>query len=269
MGFAGQSNEKPFKVRVATREPLVGIFVKTASHQVNEFLGRSGLDYVVIDAEHAPFDRAMLDVMILGARSVSLPCLVRVPNVASDTILSALDLGASGVVVPHVTDAGMAKDVVASARYIGGRRGFSPSPRFAGYGALDMKQVIASGDETATVICQIEDADGVRNAASIAAVAGVDGLMIGRADLALALGQTRLDAPEVVETVGRIIEAATEAGKTAAIVVGSVVESEKFRGLGATMFAIGSDQSLLQQATRQIAKDFAALEGHPSEGGSR
>jgi 2-keto-3-deoxy-L-rhamnonate aldolase RhmA len=113
----------------------IGTFVKTGAPQIIEILGGAGLHFAVIDAEHAPFDRATLDVMVIAARSVNLPLFVRIPDMNTATIQSALDLGASGLLVPHVDSADEARTLVARTRFIDGERGFSSSPRFAGYGA--------------------------------------------------------------------------------------------------------------------------------------
>jgi 2-keto-3-deoxy-L-rhamnonate aldolase RhmA len=84
----------------------VGTFVKTLSPHVVEILGPTGLDFAAIDAEHAPFDRAALDLMMLAGRAARLPIHVRIPDTAPATILSVLDVGAAGLVVPHVVIVG-------------------------------------------------------------------------------------------------------------------------------------------------------------------
>ena len=93
-----------------------GTFIKTAHPQVVEVLGTTGLAFGVIDAEHAPFDRNMLDLLMLAGRAASLPLLVRIPDKAGPTILQVLDLGAAGLVVPHVNTADEAASIVARAR---------------------------------------------------------------------------------------------------------------------------------------------------------
>jgi 2-keto-3-deoxy-L-rhamnonate aldolase RhmA len=122
--------------RPAPGSSHVGTFVKTASVQVIEILAMSRLDFVVVDAEHAPFDRRDIDLMVLAGRACGLPVAVRVPDSEAATLLSALDLGAAGLVVPHVDTAEQARALVARVRFRGGLRGFSSSPRAAGYGSL-------------------------------------------------------------------------------------------------------------------------------------
>jgi len=141
----------------------IGTFVKTASPQVVEILGTTTLDYAVVDAEHAPFDRGMLDLMLLAGRAAGIPLLVRIPDTAPASILQVLDLGAAGILVPHVDSAEHAREIVARARYRKGVRGFSSSPRVAGYGTMSMKAALDAGDATC-VLAQIESREGLEAA---------------------------------------------------------------------------------------------------------
>lgn len=231
----------------------VGTFVKTTSPHVIEILGGSGLDFAVLDAEHAPWDRAALDLAMLAGRAAGLPLFVRVEERSAAAMLSVLDMGAAGVLVPHVDTEQDAREVVAHCRYAGGDRGYSSSPRAAGYGALGMKQAIAVGDRN-VVVCQIESVSAVENAARIAAVPGVAALFIGRADLALSMGLDNAQDPRVLEATEGVVRAALAAGKGAGMFVGSVAEREKYRALGVSWFIHGSDQSFLRQAAQAAAR---------------
>src|SRR3954454_24645161 len=93
--------------RLLAREHLIGTFVKTPTTHATEILGALGFDFVVIDEEHAPFDRMATDTALLAARAAGTAALVRVQNATS--ILSVLDCGATGVLVPHVASAARAR----------------------------------------------------------------------------------------------------------------------------------------------------------------
>lgn len=228
-----------------------GTFVKTGAPQIIEILGGAGLDFAVADAEHAPFDRATLDIMVIAARSVGLPLFLRIPDMAPATIQSALDLGVAGLLVPHVDSAEQARAVVARTRFIGGERGFSSSPRFAGYGALGMKKAVEAGNGT-VVMCQIESRAGCAAAREIAAVDGVSGLFVGRADLALSMGLTDARAPQVMQATVDILDTARQAGKTPGVALGDPAERAEFECMGATWFVVGSDQSLLRKGALSL-----------------
>ena len=154
---------RQLRQRLRERSLLAGIFYKSAGYHAIEALGSSGLDYLVLDAEHAPFSPDQLDACLLAARAVDLPALVRVPDARTITLQSTLDMGAAGVLVPHVSSAAMAREVVAATRYAGGRRGFSNSTRAGGYGQVSMPNHIADSDRQLAVLCQIEDRSGRRN----------------------------------------------------------------------------------------------------------
>ena len=104
-----QTTVQSFRQRLADGQPLLGTFIKSPGVHGTEILGEVGLDFAVIDAEHAPWDRSAIDLAILAARSQALPVLVRVQGVAD--ILTALDCGATGVMVPHVSTAATAQAV--------------------------------------------------------------------------------------------------------------------------------------------------------------
>src|SRR5690606_22818818 len=99
-----------------------------------EVLAMSGLDFICIDAEHAPQDRRATDACLTVARALGLPALVRVPEGTPAQILTALDSGAVGVVVPHVFNVERATIAARAAHFGHGGRGFAGSTRWAGLG---------------------------------------------------------------------------------------------------------------------------------------
>jgi hypothetical protein len=78
-----------FRQRMLASDKLVGTFLKTPTSHATEILGEVGYDFVVIDQEHAPFDRTASDIVLMAARAQGTPALVRVPG--PDAILSVLD----------------------------------------------------------------------------------------------------------------------------------------------------------------------------------
>ena len=66
-----------FRRRFSARQTVVGSFIKTPTTHATEIFGALGYDFVVIDEEHAPIDRAMTDVMLLAARASNLAGIVR------------------------------------------------------------------------------------------------------------------------------------------------------------------------------------------------
>jgi staphyloferrin B biosynthesis citrate synthase len=245
---------QPFRQRLAGGNALLGTFVKSPGVHGIEVLGEAGMDFVVIDAEHAPWDRGAIDLAILAARSQALPALVRVQGVAD--ILTALDCGATGVMVPHVCDVATARAVAAACRYRGGQRGFTNSSRAGRYGGLGLAAHVEAGDAGTTLIAMLEDVAAIDHIDALVQVEGIDAFFLGRGDLTVALGESSTDAPRVKEAVARLTGAVQAAGKTLCAFVGKSAEVPALRSLGVTTFILSSDQGLLRQAAAAELQQF-------------
>lgn len=250
--------QQAFKRRLIARERLLGTFLKTAAPHAIEILGEVGFDFVVVDAEHAPFGPRDIDLLMLAARAAGIVSIVRVPSADPAHLLAALDCGAAGVLVPHVTSAGMLREVIAACRYRGGARGFSNSPRAGEYGALGFGEHIARADETVEVLAMIEDLAAIDQLDDIFAVEGLTGAFIGRGDLSAALGAPHPDDPGVSGIVDRIADAARRHDVPLIAHVGAVEDGavERLGVLGITAFLVASDQGLLRRAALQARRAF-------------
>lgn len=232
---------------------LAGVFVKTPAPLVIEVLALAGLDFICLDAEHAPFGRRELDECLAMARALGLPALVRVAEAGPAPILQALDGGADGVVVPHVNSVATAARVAAWSRFGPGGRGYAGSTRSAGFGALPMPQVLAASREETLVVAQIEDPAGLIEADAIAATPGIDALFFGAADLAVGLGLESSAAPQVRAAFERVAAAARAAGKPLAAFTQGAEGIADLAGRGVRLAFVGSDQSLLVAGARRLA----------------
>ena len=242
-----------FRERLLDGDLLAGTWIKTPHPHVVEVLALSSLDVLVLDAEHAPFDRGSLDMCILAARAGGKPVLVRPPSSSHEQILNALDLGADGVILPHIRTAQEAADAVKACHYISGGRGYAGSSRAAGYTTKGMAKHRADA-KNVIVIAQIEDVEGVDNIDAIAAVPGIDALFIGRADLTIAYGADTPDDAVVVNAVDHIVAAGKAAGRTTGMFLGRVGDVGMWREKGSSLFILGSDHDFLLQGAARLAE---------------
>lgn len=241
-----------FKQRIAAGEALLGTFLKTPHPHLVEVLASSGLDCVVIDAEHAPFDRRDIDACVMAARLGGFPVLVRTPSNAPEQILNALDCGADGVLVPHVRSAAEAHAVAASAHYGVGGRGYAGSSRAAGYGTASMPDHKAASAAKTVVIAQIEDVEALEEIDQIAAVEGIDALFVGRIDLTVSLGCESPDDERVIAAVNRIVAACIAAGRPVGMFVSRTSDVAMWRDKGATLFLLGSDHGFVRDGAKAL-----------------
>lgn len=236
-------------------QALVGTFQKTPAYQNVELLALSGLDFAVLDTEHAPFDLAQLDACVMASHLGDLPLLVRIARNTPDAILPVLDMGAAGVLVPHVASADAAMRAAQAAHYIGGTRGFSPSGRAGGYGTRGLTPYIEQADREVAVVLQIEDAAALDHLDAIARTPGIAGLFVGRADLAVSLNVGWND-PRLDEAVAATAKAAKAAGVAAGTFLGDLGRLGDYRRGGATFFIVGSDQGMLKAEAGRVAQAF-------------
>lgn len=245
-----------FAERLRSGVQLSGTWVKTPHPHVVEVLALSSLDCLVLDGEHAPFDRAALDVCILAARAGGKPVLVRPPSGAPESILAALDCGADGVIVPHIRSAAEAEAAVRACHYVAGGRGFAGSSRAARYTTRGMVTHRAAA-RGVTVVAQIEDAEAIDAIPEIAAVEGIDALFVGRADLTVSYGAESPDDPRVVAAVEKVCATAVAAGRTVGMFLGRLEDVGRWRARGASLFILQSDQEFMLAGAARLADGLA------------
>ncbi len=248
-----------FKKSMLSGARLVGTFIKTPAHEIVEVLALSDLDFVCLDAEHSGIDRRSLDICLAMARAHDLPAMVRVPSGSPENILQALDSGAVGVVVPHVTDARKAADVARAARFGHGGRGFAGGTRWAGSGRKTMPEVLDQSAAETFVLAQIEEPEGVDDAAAIAAVPGIDGLFIGPADLSVSYGKTDTESAELHAAFSKVGAAARDNGKAFVTWAPTVEKARDWAQYGVNVFFIGAELGWILQGANAVSAGIRAL----------
>jgi 2-keto-3-deoxy-L-rhamnonate aldolase RhmA len=144
-------------------------------------LAAGPLDLVWLDLEHGALDVRDVQAAAIAAQGSGCAAHVRLPASDSERLAAVLDAGVDGVVAPRVEQPGEVAALVARLRYPpGGIRGYGPR-RAGGYGR-------SQAVEGPCLTVQIETPEGVEHVAAIAAVPGVDAIVVGCADLGLALG---------------------------------------------------------------------------------
>jgi 2-keto-3-deoxy-L-rhamnonate aldolase RhmA len=178
--------------------PLLGTVITLADPVLAELLG-APFDFAWLDLEHAALTVAAVPGLAVALRAAGCRAEVRLPSWRSEALAPVLDAGVDGVVAPGLEASADAEAFVRRLRYPpAGTRGFGPR-RAGGYGRGDVPA------PRCTV--QVESAPGVEAAAAIAAVDGVDAIVVGCADLGLSAGPS---APAAA--VGRVRAAARASG---------------------------------------------------------
>lgn len=259
---------KSFKARLGAGENLFGSFAFLASPDIVEIMGFAGFDYVIIDLEHSPKNWDQVANMIRAAELHGIAPLVRVRENTEKSILEVLELGAVGVVVPFIQTA---DDVAKAARAVSyapkGRRGTCTLTRAAHYGGLRSEFIphTERQNDKIVLIAQIEDQIGVDNITAIVACQpGIDGIIVGRSDLASSLDVPgQVEDPKVLAATQRVIDAARAHSIPAGIGLYAPHEAPKWISAGCSLFFYSADTGLLLNAASAAKNAFdTALAAH-------
>ena len=239
------------RARIAAGESLGCLWLHLGSPSVAEIAAEAGPDAVVFDLQHGLWDRLTLEAGIGLVRHRTSP-LVRVARNSALEIGSALDAGAVGVIVPLVETAAQAAEAVAAARFPpdGARSGggIRPLQRFTPY--------VAEARAHTFVAVMIETADGVANAAAIAATPGLDMVFIGTGDLSISLGLFPGGGPALETAIEAIKAGCAAAGTACGIFTLYASMARERRRQGFALTVLGDDGLLIGGALRSAVSGF-------------
>ncbi|WP_059415381.1 4-hydroxy-2-oxoheptanedioate aldolase [Cupriavidus basilensis] len=251
-----------FKRRLRAGETLIGIWAGLASPYSVEICAASGMDWVLIDGEHAPNDvRSILGQLQAVASHRAAP-VVRPPSGEAWMIKQYLDIGAQTLLVPMVDTAQQARALVAATRYppLGVRGVGAALARASWFGRRG--DYIASADEQICLLVQVETSTALEHLVDIARTDGVDGVFIGPADLAASLGHPGNPShPAVQQAIEGAIASIAAAGKAPGILTSDPALARRYLELGARFVAVGTDVTLLARGIDSLAGHFGRGRG--------
>jgi 4-hydroxy-2-oxoheptanedioate aldolase len=209
-----------------------------------EKLKDAPLDFAYIDTEHCPINWETLENMMRAADLIDLPILVRVEEEGfSDQIRKCLEVGAQGVVVPHINSKRKAEQAVRAAKF--------PPLGDRGIGAVRPFYTIPNTEQAnrdTVMYLLIEDPEGVDNVDEILSVKGVDIVGVARTDFSVAVGHPgQLEHPIVEEAVMKVIAHAKKAGVAPMVQFWASGKIKPYVDAGARVINLGNDETLFKQ----------------------
>jgi 2-dehydro-3-deoxyglucarate aldolase/4-hydroxy-2-oxoheptanedioate aldolase len=235
-----------FRSRVLGGETVFGLFLDLSSTASAELSGRAGYDWLIVDLEHGAGTEADLPAMLMAVESTGAAALVRPQSGERLRIGRALDLGATGIMVPRLESADEAREAVTFLRYPpAGVRGVALRTRGAGLGTVAHADVSQINDRIVGIV-QIESVGALRESDAIAATDGVDVLFVGPADLSHSLGVPgQFDHKTYLAALDTVIDACRAHGKSPGILVYDPTVARRLLALGFRFIGIGADGALV------------------------
>ncbi|MEO5921462.1 MAG: HpcH/HpaI aldolase/citrate lyase family protein [Pseudolysinimonas sp.] len=246
----------------AASRPLVGMWLSTGSPLVAELCAGSGLDWVLIDAEHGPNDLTSILPQLQAIAAYPVTALVRPPIGDAVLIKQYLEIGAQNLLIPLCDTAEHATELVRAVRYPPqGVRGVGSSlGRSSRWGRVG--DYMANAGDAGSLYLQIETAVSVGNVEAILAVDGVDGIFVGPADLAASMGHLGESGhPDVVAAVEGCLALARAAGKPAGVYAADPELADRYITAGAAFVCVGADVTILARGTEALAARFIGRSG--------
>ncbi|MCI6360185.1 MAG: aldolase/citrate lyase family protein [Clostridiales bacterium] len=241
-------------------EPTLGTFFETGSATVAECLGLAGLDYIIIDTEHGPFNPQSALEFVRAAKLYGLTPFARVQEISRAAILKLLDVGVMGLVIPDVRTVAEVEKIVEYGKYLPlGKRGVANTAGsgfwFEDYAQHGLEHYFEVSNRETMLLPQCETVECLEHLEEIVGVPGIDGIYVGPFDLSTALGKpAQFDDPEIKDVIAHIQGVCRAAGKFSFIYAADEATARADFALGYDSVTMGMDATVLTNAFKGVRK---------------
>lgn len=244
------------RARLHEGDTVYGPFLKLSSPQIAEIAGHAGFDFVIIDTEHGPLAMETVENLVRASEAASIVPLVRVYENIPALISRALDVGASGVLAPHIRSRADAERLAGAARFAPeGDRGVCCYVRAARFSHLDRYQYFASTNSEVLTVAMIEGMEGVRALDEILEVKGIDVIFIGPYDLSQSLGMPgQVTNHRVTDEMQRVADRVRSAGFAVGTFVDNTAGARRWAGVGVQFISYSVDVGIIYAAMRDAVE---------------
>lgn len=234
-----------------------GTWVKIPALETIEMIAAAGLDFIVLDQEHAPLGMESVYRATVVAQGLGLQVLTRVPDRSGSHLQRLLDLGMDGILVPRVSGADETRTVVDQMVFSPtGDRGLGLTARAGFWGGLSRDEYVRSGDDILRAV-QLEDIEALEEVEDILRTPGLNGLFLGMGDLSLSSGRTGADEG-IRRLVSRMLDAARSAGVPCGTAVQTPEQARTAADQGFGFVMVSNDASLFREAVGNLGSELNA-----------
>jgi len=242
------------KTRLRKGELAVGIGIRLVRNvDIIKVMKAAGFDWLFLDLEHGSMSIQTACEISTAAQDSGIAPIVRVPYGELAMATRVLDGGALGIVIPHVDTAEEAREIADRLRYPPrGHRSVGGGQAQFDYAPIPLGEMTEKSDENTLITVMIETPKAVENAEAIAAVPGIDSLLVGSSDLSMELGIPGQTGHEKVQaSVDKVVAACKKHGKWPGM--GGAYSEELLQlyiGKGMKLILAGNDLPMLTGAAR-------------------
>jgi 2-keto-3-deoxy-L-rhamnonate aldolase RhmA len=243
------------KEKLKAGEIAAGLGIRQArTVDIAKIAAVCGFDWLFIDMEHNTMGIDTAVQIAVAGLDAGVTPIVRTPGKQHFHASRVMDGGAQGVVVPHVDTPEEAAQVASNCRYPPvGHRSLAGGPPQLEYESVPAGEATKLLNENTLVTVMLESPQAIENADAIAAVEGIDVLLIGTNDMCAEMGiPGEFGHDKVVDAYEKTISACRNNGKFPGM--GGIYNHdlmERYVKMGCQFLLGGSDTSFLMAAAKQ------------------
>jgi 4-hydroxy-2-oxoheptanedioate aldolase len=216
--------------------------------------GTAGFDFIFIDMEHGGFDLETVGDFVTASKAANIIPVVRVPALEEHFLSRPLDLGACGLMVPHINSKEQVERVIRATKFKPlGDRGLAPLRAHTQFRKVDVPEFIEKANENTMVIIMIEDDEAIDRIEDLISVEGVDVAFMGTTDLSYNLGiPGEVRHPEMLNRIERVIRACEKHN----VAFGMPISNPDWYQKGIRFLFAASDIDLIVNGGSKVVANF-------------
>jgi 2-dehydro-3-deoxyglucarate aldolase/4-hydroxy-2-oxoheptanedioate aldolase len=240
--------------RLAKGETLYGCGLQVyRAPEIVRCFAAAGFDYVFIDQEHGSFNLETVHDMITASKTCGITPIVRVGELQYTLCARLLDQGAQGIILPRVDDPKELEEALSWFRFPPlGKRGFGINPTMIEYEIRTMPDIIAHQNRETLSVVQVETVRAIECLDELLSLKGLDVIMIGPADLSIALGMPgQFDNPTFIAAIDKVIETCNRHKVVPGIQTRSVAMAKQWADRGMRFVGVAAEHVFLLEKCKE------------------
>jgi 2-dehydro-3-deoxyglucarate aldolase/4-hydroxy-2-oxoheptanedioate aldolase len=240
--------------RLAKGETVYGCGLQVyRAPEIVRCFAAAGFDYVFIDQEHGSFNLETVHDMITASKTCGITPIVRVGELQYTLCARLLDQGAQGIILPRVDDPKELEEALSWFRFPPlGKRGFGINPTMIEYETRSMPDIIAHQNRETLAVAQVETVRAVECLDELLSLKGLDVIMIGPADLSVALGMPgQFDNPTFVATIDKVIDSCNRHNVVPGIQTRGVAMAKTWADRGMRFVGVAAEHVFLLEKCKE------------------
>ncbi len=247
------------KEKLEAGKTVIGTWAIIPSTITIDIIASTGLDFIIIDAEHGPISFETAQEMAITCESREVSPVMRVVNINESDILKAMDIGVHCIQIPNVETKHDVLEIVKLAKYPPvGKRGFSPFTRAGNYSLESSTHLTQEANDNTLIAINIETKKAIENIDHIVQVEALDIIFVGLFDLSKALGiPGEVDNPQVLNYLAQLTRKINDAGKYPGTISTNYNTIQRFLSMGIKYLVHLVDCEMLRASYSEILKKFS------------